>query len=133
MSSAFFNQNSKLSSSDLTKLKGFRNKFYFDISGSNKKTINSFSSKKYLEPINNFTDYNFIKNQLEISYCISNNIVYGKNILNTGGEIYIGNYIADLSSNDSSCNLSNSKPFTNYSISGSIIDYNFKTLVCSSD
>lgn len=133
MSSAFFNQNTKLSSSDLTNIKGFRNKFYFDISNTKTtKTINSFSSKKYVEQINSFTDYNFIKNQLEINYCISNNVVCSKNIVNTGGEIYMGNYVSDLSLNNNSCNFSNSKPFINYSISGSIIDYNFKTL-CSSD
>lgn len=132
MSSAFFNQNTKLSSSDLTKIKGFRNKFYFDVDESTKKTINTFSSKKYVKPINNFTDYNFIKNQLEINYCISNNVVCKKNIINTGGEIYIGNYISDLSLVNNSCTFSNNKLFINYSISGSIIDYNFKTL-CSTD
>ena len=60
------------------------------------------------------------------------NLVCEKSILNTGGEIYIGNYIADLSLNKGSCNLNNTKPFIKYSLSGSIIDYNFKTL-CSTD
>ena len=56
-------------------MRGFRNRFYFDICG-NAKTINSFNtSENYIQRINNFNDYNFIKNQFEITQCISSNIV----------------------------------------------------------
>ena len=134
MSAAFFNKNSKLSSSDFTRMRGFRNRFYFDICGNGNtrtKTINSFNtSENYIQRINNFNDYNFIKNQFEITQCISSNIVCNNYINNTAGEIYLGNYIVELSLN----NVSNCRSghLFNYSISGNIIDYNFKTL-CLTD
>ena len=87
MSRAFSNQNNKLSSGDLTKREGFRNKYTMI---NNKPNILLHRSSIYNKRID-YSDYNYIIGQKKIINCLSGNTTNDEIILNTGGEIYLGN------------------------------------------
>ena len=69
MSNAFFNKNSKLSSSEIIKREGFRNK-YMLINNTPDLLMyrSSVDNKKY-----NYQDYNYIRSQRNIMMCLSGN------------------------------------------------------------
>ena len=86
MSRAFANQNNKLSSGDLTKREGFRNKFMMINKNHGKLLHRSSINNKRI----NYSDYNYIIGQKKILHCLSGNTTNDEIVLNTGGEIYLG-------------------------------------------
>lgn len=114
MSSTFFNKNSKLSSNEMTKRKALLENIFIK----NNNSCYSINNNKK-------NDYNtLISNKL-----ILNEIINLKNnniILNTNGEIYIGNYLVKNNKNNNSKCTSLSE---NYDISYiNFKDFNYKSL-----
>lgn len=87
MSRAFSNQNNKLSSGDLTKREGFRNKYTMINKKPNILLNRSSIDNKRID----YSDYNYIIGQKKILHCLSGNTTNDRIIRNTGGEIYLGN------------------------------------------
>ena len=113
MSSTFFNQNTKLTSSEFTKQKNFINRF---------KIINSNIEPHIKDTYKiNYNDYDYL-----LRICPSNNTIdYNSNYY---GDIYYSNKLIKQDSTlDSSCNLTKIFTTSEYNFSDiSINDYNKK-------
>lgn len=113
MSSAFFNPNTKLTSSESTKQKNFINRF----------KISNSKIKPYIKDTYkiNYNDYDYL-----LRICPSNNTIdYNSNYY---GDIFYGNKLKNSGSTSySSCNLTKIFTTSKYNFSDiSINDYNKK-------